>query len=80
MSALAVVVAPIGDHQENGLIEHEFDHVFVGAFDGEPNPDPDEIADLRWVRPASLERELKTDAELYAPWFVKALPRLMEFS
>ena len=65
---------------ESCFTEREFDHVFVGAFDGEPDPDPDEIADLRWVRPANLERELRTGAEHYAPWFVKALPRLMEFS
>ena len=29
---------------DNGLTEHEFDHVFVGHFDGPLRPDPKEVA------------------------------------
>src|SRR5205085_4273578 len=33
-----------------GLVEHEYDHVFVGEFDDEPVPDRAEVEDWRWVR------------------------------
>ncbi|AOJ01884.1 isopentenyl-diphosphate delta-isomerase [Burkholderia mayonis] len=32
----------------NGLIEHEYDHIYVGMFEGEPVANPDEVADWRW--------------------------------
>lgn len=64
---------------ENGLFEHEFDHVFIGAFEGQVHPDPSEVADYCYK---SIE-EIKSDLELvpaaYTPWFKIALPYLEEF-
>ena len=64
---------------KSGLTEREFDHVFVGEFDGEPWPHPDEIDDLKWVRREELERDLATSAESYTPWFTEAMARLARF-
>jgi len=61
------------DHE---LIEHEVDHVYVGHFNGEPEPDPDEAAAYRWVSPAVLKSEIEQAPNLYAPWFKIALRRL----
>jgi len=57
--------APVG----GGLTEREFDHVLVGSFSGTPRPDPAEIAEFRWVRPAELLASVRLDAPEYAPWF-----------
>ncbi|MFI1992612.1 isopentenyl-diphosphate Delta-isomerase [Actinoplanes sp. NPDC020271] len=53
-----------------GRVEHEYDHVLLGALPAGTTlrPDPDEIAELRWVAPPSLRAELSAAPEAYAPW------------
>lgn len=52
-----------------GRVEHEWDHVLVGRFDGRPpRPDPAEIADHAWVWPADLAEALAADPSRYTPW------------
>ncbi|GIF09709.1 isopentenyl-diphosphate Delta-isomerase [Actinoplanes siamensis] len=53
-----------------GRIEYEYDHVLLGSLpDGVvPQPDPDEIAELRWVSPPELRAALGATPESYAPW------------
>lgn len=58
------------DDVGGGLIEHEFDHVFVGVLaDVEPKPNPEEIASLRWVSPEDILREVRDTPEKYTAWF-----------
>ena len=61
----------------SGLVEHEFDHVFVGRFDGEPRPNADEIDDWRWVDPAELAEDVRRNPQRYTPWFKIALEQVM---
>lgn len=60
----------------NGLIEHEYDHLFKGAYDGEPVLNPDEAADWKWISIADLGRELKEHPENYTYWLNVAFNRL----
>jgi isopentenyl-diphosphate delta-isomerase len=62
----------------SGLSEHELDHVFVGQLDDEPQPDPEEIDDLRWIERAELERDVAAHPERYTPWFAQLVARLPE--
>lgn len=62
----------------SGLTENELDHVFVGCFDGEPEPDPEEMDDTRWIDCSELERDLAARPEAYTPWFVRVVERLPE--
>src|SRR5215217_4115097 len=43
----------------SGLTEHEFDHVFVGTFDGTPQPNPREIDGWEWVDPFELLADIE---------------------
>ncbi len=52
-----------------GLIEHEFDHIFIGKFEGKPKPDKKEVGDWRWLSKEELKKDLKERSENYAPWF-----------
>lgn len=61
----------------SGLTEHEFDHVFVGRFDGTPNPNPQEIDGWRWVSPDDLAHDVREHPERYTPWFKIALDRVL---
>jgi isopentenyl-diphosphate delta-isomerase len=60
-----------------GLTEHEFDHVFVGEFDGEPQPNPGEIEDWEWVDPSVLLEDVGRHPGKYTPWFRIALERVV---
>jgi isopentenyl-diphosphate delta-isomerase len=55
------------------LEEHEFDHVLVGRFDGDPRPEPDEVAAWRWAAPDDLSRELAEAPGRFTAWFGRAL-------
>lgn len=54
---------------DNGLYENELDHVFVGAFDGSPLPDPREVCGWRWVDLPSLRKQMREDPDAYTHWF-----------
>lgn len=54
---------------ENGLIEHEFDHVFFGRFDGYPLINHKEVNDFKWVKPDVLFMDIENNPEIYTVWF-----------
>jgi isopentenyl-diphosphate delta-isomerase len=56
-----------------GLVEHEYDHVFVGEFNDEPVPDSAEVAAWRWLRMDELARDLQQRPEAYTDWLRIAL-------
>jgi len=53
----------------NGLTEREFDHSFVGIFDGDPRPNPEEIGDYKWISVDDLEKDIEKNPDKYTPWF-----------
>jgi len=57
----------------NGLVEHEFDHVFVGRHEGDPVPDPAEVAEWRRQSPRAALAEAEAHPERFTPWFALAL-------
>lgn len=65
------------DDPGSGLTEHEFDHVFVGRFDGEPEPNPEEVESFAWVNPEDLVRDVAAHPEQYTPWFRQVLERVV---
>ncbi len=54
---------------DNGLAEHEYDHLLWAVTDGPFKPDPDEVAALRWIEPEALRRELAEQPEHFTFWF-----------
>jgi len=54
---------------EDGLTEHEFDHVLTGKFDGIPQPDSREVAEWRWMDLPSLQLDVEQHPEHYTYWF-----------
>ena len=60
----------------NKLTENEFDHVFVGRYDGEINIDPDEVNDCSFRPMNEIKLELKDKPEKYTAWFHIAFPKI----
>jgi isopentenyl-diphosphate delta-isomerase len=58
---------------DNGLFEHEYDHVFVGQFDGTPNPSLDEVEDWKWIDLPALKIEMERRPEDFTYWFKLSL-------
>jgi isopentenyl-diphosphate delta-isomerase len=58
-----------------GLVEHEFDHVFVGRFDGAPAPDATEVEGWRRATLEELREDLRLRPDDYSFWLGVALER-----
>lgn len=80
---LRVTLEPIGrfvyqaTDESSGYVEHELDHVLVGATVDTPEPDRDEADDFRWIGMEELRADISDHG--YAPWLRHALdhfPRL----
>ncbi|GAB3014096.1 isopentenyl-diphosphate Delta-isomerase [Niabella terrae] len=54
---------------DNGLTEHEFDHVLEGRFTGTPAVDPAEVAEWKYMSPEALKTSIAAHPETYTPWF-----------
>ena len=52
-------------------IEHEFDHVFLGKFDGNPKPNKKEVKDWKWINLEELKKDMKKSPKKYTFWFKK---------
>ncbi len=53
----------------NGLIENEIDHVYVGNFDGNFTVNPEEVADYKWINKIDLQKEIFEKPEKFTVWF-----------
>lgn len=52
-----------------GLIEHEYDHVFVARALEKPVPNPDEVHAVRWMLKADVASSLIDSPDTFTPWF-----------
>lgn len=53
----------------NGLSEHEYDHVFIGKYDGNIKPSKEEVANWRWITLENLKKEVKDNPDDFTYWF-----------
>ncbi|GLB54055.1 isopentenyl-diphosphate Delta-isomerase [Neptunitalea chrysea] len=55
---------------DNGLTEHEFDHVLVGYYnEEEPNLNPDEVAEWKWMSLNDIKLDIVANPDVYTEWF-----------
>lgn len=54
---------------DNGLTEHELDHVMLGYFEGEPKINPDEVASWKWMSIDDIKDDMQNHPEHYTVWF-----------
>ncbi len=63
---------------ENDLYEHELDHVLVGVSNEDPNPNPNEAQDYRWINIDDLKKEIEQKPEDFTFWFKKIIAEYSE--
>lgn len=54
---------------DNGLTEHELDHVMVGRFNDAPNINKEEVESWKWMPLETVKEDIASQPELYTEWF-----------
>jgi isopentenyl-diphosphate delta-isomerase len=62
---------------DNGLYEHELDHVFIGRYEGKPLSNPEEYEDWKWVSLKELKKDIQKNPQDYSFWLRTSLDRLV---
>jgi len=58
---------------DNGLVEHEFDHVLIGYTElTDFQVNPTEVMNTRWVELTALTQHINTAPQQYTPWLLQA--------
>jgi len=54
---------------DNGLTEHELDHVMLGSYNEQPFINEDEVADWKWMKPEAIKKDISENPQKYTAWF-----------
>ena len=54
---------------DNGLTEHELDHILIGHSEQEPVINKDEVAAWKWMDLEKVKQDIASHPELYTAWF-----------
>ena len=54
---------------DNGLTEHEYDHVLLGNYNGIPQINKEEVADWKWMPLEDVKLDIALHPEQYTAWF-----------
>lgn len=54
---------------DNGLTEHELDHVMVGTFNGAPSINKEEVEAYKWMTLDAVKEDMKVNPDNYTAWF-----------
>lgn len=64
---------------DNGLTEHELDHVMVGAFNKNPIINKEEVENFKWMTVEDVKRDMESHPEIYTAWFRIIFDRYYKF-
>ncbi|MDA9631699.1 isopentenyl-diphosphate Delta-isomerase [Bacteroidota bacterium] len=54
---------------DNGLIEHEFDHVLVGSYNHSPIINSIEVDSWKWMSLENIKKDINDHPDNYTAWF-----------
>lgn len=61
---------------ENQLIEHEFDHVFAGEYEGAVIPNAEEVADYCYLTMDEIKAAIQAHPAKFTSWFRIVFPQV----
>ena len=61
---------------DNGLTEHEFDHVFTGEYEGKIDFNKEEVMDFCYKKVPEIRHSLQSHPQKYTAWFHLAFPKI----
>ncbi len=63
----------------NGLTEYEFDHVFIGLYNGTIMPNKDEVGNYEYISLENIAHQLLNEPSKFTEWFKIAFPKVKEY-
>lgn len=54
---------------DNGLTEHELDHVMIGYYNEIPQINPEEVESWKWMTIEAVKEDMEQHPEIYTVWF-----------
>ena len=54
---------------DNGLTEHELDHIMVGYYDDVPSLNQEEVKDWKWMSLEAVKNDIIINPSSYTAWF-----------
>jgi len=54
---------------DNGLTEHEYDHILIGKYNQTPSINADEVAAWKWMPLEAIKEDIANHPETYTAWF-----------
>lgn len=54
---------------DNGLTEHELDHVMIGYYNDEPKINREEVENWKWMSIENVAKDIQLQPEIYTVWF-----------
>ena len=64
---------------DNGLTEHELDHVMLGSYNDDPKINKEEVESFKWMTPLSIKQDIEKQPEIYTAWFKIIFEKFYEF-
>ena len=64
----------------NDLFEYEYDHIFVGKFNQDPLPNPQEVESYQWTDQKELKKDILANPDKYTYWFKASLKNVLKFT
>ncbi|MBF7090588.1 isopentenyl-diphosphate Delta-isomerase [Flavobacterium sp. ALJ2] len=64
---------------DNGLTEHELDHVMIGRYNGVPTINPEEVEAWKWMKIEDVKTDMQLHPEIYTVWFKKIFEEFYHF-
>lgn len=64
---------------DNGLTEHEYDHVLVGYYNDEPKLNNDEVSNWKWMPLKEVKEDIKKRPQEYTEWFKIIFDKFYEY-
>lgn len=54
---------------DNGLTEHELDHVMIGYSNADPIVNPEEVEAWKWMKIEDIKTDMELNPTIYTVWF-----------
>ncbi|SDX85459.1 isopentenyl-diphosphate delta-isomerase [Lutibacter oricola] len=64
---------------DNGLTEHELDHIMVGYYNNDPVINKDEVESFKWMSLEAVKQDMEKQPEIYTAWFKIIFDKYYEF-
>lgn len=64
---------------DNGLTEHELDHILIGYYNDNPRINPDEVENWKWMTLEDVKIDIAANPDLYTAWFKIIFEKFYEY-